>query len=123
MDKDHFEKTVSERAGVPREAAGTRIRAVLRTLSERLTRGEANDLAAQLPKEIKNALADSSEPTADRFGADEFVSRVSHRAEVPPDEARKATEAVFSTVRDAVSEGEFRDAMSQLPAEYEELVR
>jgi uncharacterized protein (DUF2267 family) len=48
---------------------------------------------------------------------------VSHRAEVPPDEARKATEAVFSTVRDAVSEGEFRDAMSQLPAEYGELVR
>jgi len=51
----------------------------------------------------------------------EFVRRVVERAEVGPEETRKAA-AVLTTVREAVTPGEFDDVLSQLPQEYRELV-
>jgi uncharacterized protein (DUF2267 family) len=123
VNQEEFEAKVVERAGVPPRLAEDLIRATLRTLSERLTRGEADDLAAQLPKGIKGWLSGSSEPFAERFGLDEFVRRVAKRANMPPDEAKVGTEAVFTTLQEAVSGGEFKDVMSQLPDEFRELVR
>jgi uncharacterized protein (DUF2267 family) len=122
MDYETLEKTVSERAGMSRSHARTLIRATLDTLSERLTRGEANDLAAQLPEPAKEWLV-SSEPEAEKFGLEEFVRRVSRRAAVPPEEAERAVSAVFSTLREAVTAGEFRDVLSQLPSEFSTLVK
>lgn len=120
MDYETFEQTVSERAGVPRERAEALIRATLETLSERLTGGEANDLAAQLPEPAKEWLTTAVEPAAS-FGLDEFIARVATRAGIPPEEigeAREATRAVFTTLREAVTGGEFNDVMSQLPGEF-----
>lgn len=122
MDEVMFENKVSSLAGLPRDRAEVLIRATLVTLSERLTRGEAGDVAAQLPKPMKEWLI-SSEPDAQRFGLDEFIRRVSQRAQVPPEEAERAVRAVFSTLRLAVTGGELKDMMSQLPKEFAELVR
>jgi uncharacterized protein (DUF2267 family) len=121
MDYETFEKKVSSRAGIPRDRARVLIRATLETLGERLTRGEAHDLASQLPKPAKEWL-NSGPPEAERFGLEEFIRRVSERTRVPPEEARTAVRAVFSTLRLAVTGGEFKDMMSQLPEEFSQLV-
>ena len=120
MDYEAFEKAVSGRAGMPRDRARVLIQAVLQTLAERLTGGEADDLAAQLPKPAKEWLTRGGGP-AESFGVDEFIRKVSEHARVRPEEAREATRAVFATLREAVSGGEFKDVMSQLPDEFSEL--
>ncbi|MGV9255065.1 DUF2267 domain-containing protein [Streptomyces sp. NPDC003697] len=121
MDYDTFLNTVARRASVPPEKAEPLIRATLETLAERITRGEADDLASELPKPLKEPLV-SPTPEAEAFGLDEFINRVSRRARVSPDEAREGVRAVLSTLRDAVSHGEFRHVMSQLPRDFEALV-
>jgi uncharacterized protein (DUF2267 family) len=122
MDYEKFETKVAQRAGVPAERARDLIRATLLTLGERLTRGEAHDLASQLPEPAKEWLA-SPTPEAERFGLDEFVRRVAERSGATPEEAEAGVRAVFSVLRLAVTTGEFRDAMSQLPKEFSELVK
>jgi uncharacterized protein (DUF2267 family) len=122
MDYEKFETKVAQRAGVPAERARALIRATLLTLGERLTRGEAHDLASQLPEPAKEWLA-SPTPEAERFGLDEFVRRVAERSGATPEEAEAGVRAVFSVLRLAVTTGEFRDAMSQLPKEFSELVK
>jgi uncharacterized protein (DUF2267 family) len=120
MNAEEFEQSVGDRAGMPADRARVLIQATLQTLAERLSGGEASDLAAQLPKPMKEWLPPAGEP-AQSFGLDEFIRRVSDRAQVPPDTARQAVRAVFTTVREAVTEGEFKDVMSQLPSEFSEL--
>jgi uncharacterized protein (DUF2267 family) len=120
MDYEEFEEKVAGRASVPRDRAGVLIQATLQTLAERITGGEADDLAAQLPKQMKEWLTGTGEP-AESFGLDEFIRRVSERAQVPPAEAGDAARAVFTTLREAVTGGEFDDMMSQLPNEFSEL--
>jgi uncharacterized protein (DUF2267 family) len=122
MDYETFEETVANRAGIKCEEATPVIRATLQTLAERITRGEAGDLASQLPKQMKEWLAKDHEQ-ADRFGLDEFVRKVSERAGIAPDEARTDVWAVFRTLHDAVTGGEFRHVMSQLPREFHQLVQ
>ncbi|MET7933217.1 DUF2267 domain-containing protein [Streptomyces sp. NPDC005322] len=122
MDYETFVSTVSQRSGLPREQAEALTHATLSTLAERITRGEADDLASELPKGLKESLI-SPTPEAEGFGLDEFVNRVSRRAQTSPETAREGAAAVLSTVREAVSGGEFRHVMSQLPKEFEELVQ
>ncbi|MFD8259800.1 DUF2267 domain-containing protein [Streptomyces griseoluteus] len=121
MDYNTFLDTITRRAPVPPEKVEPLTRATLETLAERLTRGEAHDLASELPKPLKEQLV-SPTPDAQRFGLDEFINRVSSRAGVSPRVAREGIRAELNTLRDAVSEGEFRQVMSQLPKEFEELV-
>ena len=50
--------------------------------------------------------------------ADEFIERVARDLELEPGGVRKRVKAVFSTLREAVSWGEFRDVLEQLDPEY-----
>jgi uncharacterized protein (DUF2267 family) len=95
--------------------------ATLRTLADRISGGEAQDLASQLPSRLQADLRPAHEE-AEAFGVDEFVRRVAERGDVGPEEARTGTVAVLTTVREAVTPGEFDDVVSQLPQEYRELV-
>ena len=54
---------------------------------------------------------------------DEFINRVAMRAGATREEAEAGVRAVFGVLRQAVTTGEWRDAMSQLPNEFEELVK
>ena len=121
MDYATFTRTTAQRAGVPEEAAERIEHATLRTLADRISGGEAQDLAAQLPGPLKDDLSPPRED-AEAFGVDEFVRRVAERGDVGPDEARTGAVAVLTTVREAVTPGEFDDVLSQLPQEYRELV-
>ncbi|WP_416905133.1 DUF2267 domain-containing protein [Micromonospora echinospora] len=123
MNYDTFVDQVAQRAGVPSDRAVELTRATLETLAERLTGGEALDLAAQLPKPLQLLLRKT--PTtehADRFGAAEFVARVGQRADADSPAARSGIRAVFVTLREAITGGEFDDVAAQLPRDYRDLV-
>ncbi|RLP84366.1 DUF2267 domain-containing protein [Micromonospora sp. BL4] len=123
MNYDTFIDQVSQRTRAPSERAVELTRAVLETFAERLTGGEVLDLAAQLPKPLQLVLKPSPRTEqADRFGAAEFVARVALRADVEEPVARDAVRAVFTTLREAISGGEFDDVATQLPRDYRQLV-
>jgi uncharacterized protein (DUF2267 family) len=116
-----FIEKVAERMGGSLGQAEAVTQATLLTLAERITGGEARDLAAQLPTELREFLTTTDEP-AERFDLDEFVRRVSIRAGVDRDTASRGVPAVFQTLHGAVSTGEFQDVLGQLPKEFQNLV-
>jgi uncharacterized protein (DUF2267 family) len=121
MNYETFIDNVAQRAGVSAEQAEIHTRATLQTLADRLTAGEALDLAAQLPKPLQMALRQRTE-TAERFGLAEFSRRVRERAGIDEAAATNGIRAVFATMREAVTSGEFDDVLAQLPREFAELV-
>ncbi|MCO1594298.1 DUF2267 domain-containing protein [Micromonospora sp. RHAY321] len=123
MNYDTFIDQVSQRTRAPSEQAVELTRAVLETLAERLTGGEVLDLAVQLPQPLQLVLKPSpSVEQAERIGAAEFVARVALRARVDEPAAREAVRAVFTTLREAITGGEFDDVATQLPRDYRALV-
>ncbi|HEY0400884.1 MAG TPA: DUF2267 domain-containing protein [Blastococcus sp.] len=121
MDYQTFIDTEAQRAGLPKDQAETVAHATLKTLADRITGGEAGDLAAQLPNPLKGDLQKEQE-NAEAFDVGEFVRRVSERAHVDQATARNGAMATLITVREAVTPGEFDDITSQLPQDYRELV-
>jgi uncharacterized protein (DUF2267 family) len=116
-----FIEKVAERTGVPEDQAASLTEATLRTLAERLTAGEADDLPAHLPDQFRALLIKSQEPAPD-FPFDEFVRRVAERAGVERDRAEEGIRAVLQVMHDVVGHKEFQDVMSQLPREFGELL-
>jgi uncharacterized protein (DUF2267 family) len=121
MDFQTFTRTAAERAGLPEPTVERVEHATLRTLGDRISGGEAKDLAAQLPGPLKGDLETVPEQ-AEAFDVDEFIRRVAERGHVGSEEARTGAVAVLTTVREAVTPGELDDVLSQLPQEYRELV-
>jgi uncharacterized protein (DUF2267 family) len=121
MQYDEFISKVAQRTGWEREQAEAVTRATLATLSARITSGEADDLAAQLPQELKSPLS-SGPAKAVPFDVAEFKRRLAEHAAVPEDQAEKGIRAVFATLSEAVTGGEFDDVLSQLPNDYRSLV-
>jgi uncharacterized protein (DUF2267 family) len=117
-----FVATVEQVGGLRREDAERAIEATLRTLAERITRGEAEDVAALLPKEVRQFLTSTREE-AETFGLDEFYRRVAEREGVDRRAAAAHARAVFVALGVAVAPGELRDMASQLPREYEPLLQ
>jgi uncharacterized protein (DUF2267 family) len=120
MKYDEFIARVAENVGVPESEAGSLVRATLATLAERISGGEAQDLAAQLPPPLDSALVSARE-NAEAFDFEEFVQRTAERAGAGGDTAARAVVAVFATVGEAVSPGEFDDVLAQLPAGFHRL--
>ena len=57
-----------------------------------------------------------------RFNLEEFYNRVAARSEVGYPAAIKHSQAVIQVLREAVSRGELRDVLRELPDEYDELL-
>jgi uncharacterized protein (DUF2267 family) len=119
MTYDEFIDAVAERGGLSREEAEEVTHATLQTLAERITGGEADDVASQLPKRLQDDLRGAHEQ-AEPFGLEEFKRRVSERVDV--DDSADAIRAVMTTLREALTGGEFDDLMDQLPVEFWEVV-
>jgi uncharacterized protein (DUF2267 family) len=119
MSYEEFITRVRELAGIPPDEARRASRAVLLTLSERIGPKESADMAAQLPKELKDAFLPG--PVPDPFDAKEFVRRVAGLLGVSPDEALPRIRAVFITLREAVSPGELEDWQVMLTPDYVDL--
>lgn len=120
MRYEEFISSVAERSGLFEGDAVALTRATLATLAERISGGEARDLATQLPSPLQDALLPTEEE-AEAFSFDEFVNRVAERSGRDREAAEAAVDAVMVTLRDAVTPGEFDDVLSQLPTEFQGL--
>jgi uncharacterized protein (DUF2267 family) len=122
MQFDQFVDLVAKRASVAPSRAQALTYAALRILAGRISRGEARDLAAQLPAELAPMLSEFVEESAEDFDVDEFIRRLAKRAGVEEEVAREGARAVLSTLREAVSPGEWAQVTAQLSADYNQLV-
>jgi uncharacterized protein (DUF2267 family) len=114
--------TIVERlTGLERPEAERALEATLRTLSERITGGEARDIGAFLPPEMRDWITSTPEPAVP-FDRREFIRRVADREGVDPEVAEEHVAAVFQTLGFAVAPGELRDMASQLPRDFEDLL-
>jgi uncharacterized protein (DUF2267 family) len=120
VDYDTFVTTVAEAAHLDRDRAERAVRATLQTLADRIARGEAADLAAELPPEAAAWLATGT--PAQGWDLDEFLRRVAQREGVDPGTAAAHASAVFLALWRAVSGKEFDDMMAELPREYDRLL-
>ncbi|MGC5054410.1 DUF2267 domain-containing protein [Micromonospora sp. DT48] len=120
MNYAEFLEAVKERAGLPPTEAANIIRATLTTLAERLSGGEARDLAAQLPEEYRGYLHKGVE-FAEQFDLVEFLNEVQTRAGLDDRRAAEGAHAVLMTLREAVSADEFGDLESELSKDIRQL--
>jgi uncharacterized protein (DUF2267 family) len=116
-----FMTTIEQVGDLTREEAERATAATLQTLAERITRGEAEDIASFLPEEVRPLLTSVPEP-AEAFDHHEFVRRVAEREGVDQQTAFDHARAVFTALGAAVAPGELRDMVAQLPADYEPLL-
>lgn len=116
-----MEEFVEEGYGL-RSWASLATTSTLVTLGERITGGEASDLAARLPAELEDKLCGShQEERAGEFSLGEFYRRVATREGIGPEEAAAHCRAVMRTLRESAEEKELDDLASQLPREFEPL--
>ncbi len=97
---------------------------VLCVLEQRLFGEEAAHLEAQLPGKLQDLLMRCERhigKPASKFGREDFIRMVSEDLGMDAFQAEKQIRAVFSALRDQVSEGEIEDVIGQLPADLREL--
>jgi uncharacterized protein (DUF2267 family) len=120
MDYDAFVETVEDEAAEPRDRAERAVRATLETLGERLSGGEARDVAGRLPAELRPLLHDGDNVQA--FDAEEFIRRVAEREGAPPATAARHARAVFAALGRAIGHEELQDMASELPRDFSGLL-
>lgn len=104
------------------EEAEQATRATLETLGERVSGGQAQDMAAELPEPLGGYLTARAGPKATSKDYDfaEFCRRVADRepAEIGPAEAQSRVRAVLTVLQEAVSDSEWENMCTQLPNDY-----
>jgi uncharacterized protein (DUF2267 family) len=120
IDYDAIIEFVERAAGVDRERAERALRATLQTLAERISGGEARQLAAQLPPELSPWL--NSATRAESFQVDEFLRRIATREEVDLPTAERDARIVLAALARAVSPRELHDVASELSKSFAPLL-
>lgn len=125
MTPQAFYRAVMEAAGeTRREAAQRGTAAVFHALRDRLTPEEADQVAAQLPRELKAVWYEGERPDRrpQRLSREAFYERVRRDARlVSRREARSLTLAVFGALKRQLSPGEAEDVLAQLPKDLKEV--
>lgn len=117
-----FEDIVAERGSFDVAVDVEKVaQAIVETLGERLTRGEAQDLAQYLEGDAQSWLVNRESPDAADFSAEEFVDRVAVQAEISEDTARDATRVVGDVLHELVPSRELDRARGQLPTAFDSL--
>lgn len=127
MQHDEFIGQVQARARLSSRGEAERAtRATLETLGERVPEGLADNLAAQLPREIgehlKRTEVYGGAATGERFGRQEFIDRVSARAGVRQQQAAFLVRAVIEVVDEATRGGLMEKVDDALPDDIRQLV-
>jgi uncharacterized protein (DUF2267 family)/ribosome-associated translation inhibitor RaiA len=120
VDYDELVTAVAQEGGLAFEDAERALRAALETLGERLSGGEARDIADHLPEQLRPLIHDGDRP--DPFGVEEFLHRLARREGVPADVAARHALAVFAALGRAVGEDEVRDMEAELPRDFRALL-
>jgi uncharacterized protein (DUF2267 family) len=116
-----FAKRVATRAALEPDRAREVTDVVLEALAERISGGEVDDLAEELPDDLLPPLERGkakSKGAAVPLSADEFVEKVAQIEGVEPEVARDHAAAVLATLRETVSQKELSDVVSQLSHDY-----
>ena len=116
VNDEQFIEVVQQAAGIRREDAERAVRATLQTLGERLSAGEARDLADYLPPGAAAWLA--AERRSEPWHLDEFLRRVAAREGVDDETALRHARGVFVALGRAVAPRELRDVASELPMDF-----
>ncbi|MCW3820408.1 DUF2267 domain-containing protein [Micromonospora sp. DR5-3] len=123
MEYQDFINAVATRAKVPTDQAETLTGATLATLADRISAGQAEDLAYQLPDALADHLRTPlGRERATSFGLDEFVRRVGDSPNVDRALAGAGVSAVLTTLREAVTRDEFEKAVAQLSKEFWQVI-
>jgi len=116
MDFDEFTGEVQHRLGLPGTGEAVRaIRATLLTLGERIPAGNAEDLAASLPMEVKWYLTGAVHEHGQHFDWREFLDRVSDIEQTDEATAAHHARVVVDLVSTVVPTSDFRQLRNQLP--------
>jgi uncharacterized protein (DUF2267 family) len=116
MNFDEFTGKVQHRLELPGTGETVRtIRATLLTLGQRIPKGNAEDLAASLPMEIKWYMTGAVHEHGQRFDWSEFVERVSEIEQTDPSEAAYRARVVVDLVQTLVPESDFQQLRDSLP--------
>jgi uncharacterized protein (DUF2267 family) len=121
MNRDDILDATARRADLDSERAAERaLLATMTTLGEHVPKGESQQMAAQLPPEISDAMTSRSTDSPDALAVDEFVRRVASREGdgVSEEDAVVHSRAVIATLAAAGVRDELRDAREQLPDEF-----
>lgn len=120
MDLDEFLGHVQHRAQLASTGqALNATRSTLQVLGQRLAGGAPGNLAAELPRELREYLQDPG--GGESFGLDEFCRRVSAREGVDLPQSVHHARVVIEVLQEAVSAGAANKVLEQLPDEYQPL--
>jgi uncharacterized protein (DUF2267 family) len=120
MDYEEFLTIVRTAAATDRESAERGTKATLLTLAERLTRGEARDLVAELPPELGPYLHTDGHP--EPYDVEEFIQRIAKRMGTDEETAQRYAAVVLNAFRRAISAKAYHDVTSLLPHTFAELL-
>ncbi|BCB91352.1 DUF2267 domain-containing protein [Phytohabitans suffuscus] len=109
-----FIHKVAEWTGTTTDVAEALTEATLRALSQRISGGEAADLADRAPDELRPYLTKAQEEP-EPFPYEEFIRRVAESVNVDLATAEAGVAAVLHALRDVVGYRQFGDAVAQLP--------
>lgn len=116
MNFDQFTGEVQHRLELPGTGETVRaIRATLMTLGRRIPEGNAEDLAASLPMEVKWYLTGAVDDHGQRFDFSEFVDRVADLENADPEDAAYHARVIVDLVREVVPESDFQELRDLLP--------
>lgn len=122
MQYEEFLSRVKEQAKSHDERESlVAIEATLKTLGERLTEIQAVRLAGLLPFEIGLFL--TVVDTNKDFNLESFYRHVASREGIPLPESYRHAQAVLTVLDETLAAGELREALADLPDEYQRLIQ
>lgn len=120
MNFDEFTGQVQHRLELPGTGETVRaIRATLMTLGQRIPEGNAEDLAASLPLEIKWYMTGAVKEHGQHFDWSTFVERVSQIEGVERPEAAYHARIIIDLVSEVVPDSDFEELRDMLPESQE----
>ena len=116
MNFDEFTGEVQHRLELADTGETVRaIRATLLTLGQRIPAGNAEDLAASLPMEIRWYMTGAVHEHGQRFDWREFVDRVTEIENAEPADAAYHARVIVDLVHTLVPPSDFQQLRDQLP--------
>jgi uncharacterized protein (DUF2267 family) len=121
FEYEQFIKTIQIKADASWDEAERAAAATLATLAERLSAGEARDVAEELPPEARQWLA-GDDDDAEGFTVDEFLRRVAEREGVDGPTAERHVRAVLTGLGQILPAKAITDIEAQLSSDYAPLM-
>jgi uncharacterized protein (DUF2267 family) len=118
---ERFITTIEQRASISWIDAERAARATLQTLAERISGGQARELAEEEPQHLRRWLLADGEDAAE-FGVGEFIRRVAEREGVGPETAEQHARGVLIALARLVRGDEITRLAAQLPSEYKRIL-